>query len=412
MKKNRKGQTAPFFLCLVLIFILSCGDRNLKIALRRFQQESNMSLSIESKCDPKTQTVYEKHINKIDELYTRNYNQLMRVQKNSLTQIIGALSLPSYSPQSPLIFSRKSIENKLNEIEEILVRRKTHSDYAIDYNVESKLFELRTQVLRLKFNDCRKGELKIKKLMDPRSFLFLQDYCNTYECFKRSFQSPLEKNILKSKYLEMCQQVNTKDQCVLSMESYGAKNKLQDLLIATKSTYLVEKYARFYSLTKEGQKNKFRCQKSYSKNIISIKVKFQGISSVDEGKILDWIKLKWNNELLEFEFEKVDAPLSPMDSRPLIINWVTGGTSYLEWDKPNVINLSNSISEEQLSLVAPHEFGHYLGFPDCYVEFMNEKNEYIYYELPSNKNIMCSLNLTHVVPEFYREIILQQLCIH
>lgn len=409
MPKQYRGLIAPFFLTLFSFLLFGCGEHNLKNALFRFRTESKQLVNVEAKCQSKVQSNYLPKLEEIDALFVRNFELK---KKRKLEHEIERPLFQSYSLYQPLIVSQKLIDERIQKIENsIQLIEKDQTVAMSDFAPE--LLDIRSHILRMQFNDCRQSELKEKSADDPRAFLFLQDYCSSKDCYRESLLDPQKRANVKKNLEEMCRQINSKESCALSMEINGRKKVLDEFLIATKSRYLAQKYVQFYTLKKEALKNKFFCQKDNLKTRIGIQISSSGDKSAAElGQIIQWIKAKWDNDLLVFDFEIVDTTKDSIknNKRALTINWIEGPVSYVDWGKPNVINLSNGLLTGQLSLVVAHEFGHYVGFPDCYVEFLNENSEYIYFELPSKKNIMCSLNTGHMVPEYYREQIEQNLC--
>lgn len=403
-----RGRYAPFFLTLFSLLVFGCGEHNLKSALSRFRTESKQLVNVEAKCQSKAQSIYQPKLAEIDALFARNFELK---SKRKLEHEIERPLFQSYSLYQPLIVSQKLIDERIQKIENSIQLIEKDQKVAMS-DFAPELLDIRSHILRMQFNDCRQSELKEKSADDPRAFLFLQDYCNSKDCYRESLLDPRKRANVKKNLEEMCRQINSKESCALSLEINGRKKILDEFLITTKSRYLAEKYVQFYTLKKEALKNKFFCQKENLKTRIGIQISSTGNRSAELEQVVQWIKAKWDNDLLVFDFEIVDSTkeITNNGKRPLIINWIEGPVSYVDWGKPNVINLSNSLLTGQLSLVVAHEFGHYVGFPDCYVEFLNEKSEYIYFELPSKKNIMCSLNTGHMVPEYYREQIEQNLC--
>lgn len=75
---------------------------------------------------------------------------------------------------------------------------------------------------------------------------------------------------------------------------------------------------------------------------------------------------------------------------PTSVEVRTNEISHVENFRKMIID--TTLDEFTLGKTLTHEFGHVLGFIDCYVEFYDEvKAEAVYYEIDS-QNIMCSLN--------------------
>jgi hypothetical protein len=55
---------------------------------------------------------------------------------------------------------------------------------------------------------------------------------------------------------------------------------------------------------------------------------------------------------------------------------------------------NSDMQDPENETVLAHEFGHALGFPDCYVEFYDDDEQAIINYQLDVQNIMCSLNGT------------------
>lgn len=82
------------------------------------------------------------------------------------------------------------------------------------------------------------------------------------------------------------------------------------------------------------------------------------------------------------------------------IRWEEGVTPHVEVPNTIVMDQNQPMTEYESQWTIRHEFGHILGFPDCYIEFYDsEKAVMISYQLDTS-NLMCSrrghLKQTHV----------------
>lgn len=365
--------------------------------------------NVESKCVAHTTPEYLGYLKTVDSLYHKNY-EIINDQTKKGNKVELDLQRKQYSLDNPLVISKSLIKAKIETLK--IKLSQAQQQKKLEKDLSTELLELRSNILRLQFNDCRKEELAERKGDDPRSFLFLQDYCESKECFQASFANSQERSVLKNHLFEVCSQVMPKDVCALQIESHGRKKELDNFLIETKSRYLNEKYAKFYSIKEnELKKLKLNCIADDPVILVKIPIIEKGSGPFNLQNLIKWIKDKWDNELLVFEFEEnIDKLSDDQKRRVLTINWIDSATSYVDWSNPNQINLSQRIGLEQMILVAPHEFGHFLGFPDCYIEYMNQKSEIIYFELPSEKNLMCSMGNGFRIPQFYIEQVRQKLC--
>jgi hypothetical protein len=78
-------------------------------------------------------------------------------------------------------------------------------------------------------------------------------------------------------------------------------------------------------------------------------------------------------------------------SRPTQLIFTPGITAHVNQLAGDEIHLDAN-SFQQQTVTAAHEFGHILGFPDCYIEFYERENrQMIYYSL-DDSNYMCALS--------------------
>lgn len=104
------------------------------------------------------------------------------------------------------------------------------------------------------------------------------------------------------------------------------------------------------------------------------------------------------NFIINFEQlirEQWDVDLIHDDSSDVKIIFEKNATPHVELDKKNIkiFVLPDSIDFNEINAakIIVHEFGHLLGFNDCYIEFYDESTDsYIYYQL-DEKDIMCHL---------------------
>ncbi len=98
----------------------------------------------------------------------------------------------------------------------------------------------------------------------------------------------------------------------------------------------------------------------------------------------------WNASQLKIEFIK-SSDVNHISFDTPRVEFKAGATPHVDMQH-GVITMDENVPTNDLSTksILAHEFGHVLGFPDCYVEFYDEeKSAMINYQLDLN-NIMCS----------------------
>jgi hypothetical protein len=93
---------------------------------------------------------------------------------------------------------------------------------------------------------------------------------------------------------------------------------------------------------------------------------------------------KWNGWNLRMDFGSGNEYLTAH------IRWATGVTPHVEGMNTIVMDQNQPISEYESQWTIRHEFGHILGFPDCYIEFYDmDQAAMVSYQLDIS-NLMCS----------------------
>jgi hypothetical protein len=107
-----------------------------------------------------------------------------------------------------------------------------------------------------------------------------------------------------------------------------------------------------------------------------------GVASYLKDNVED--EWKWQNWELKIVFQKGDpASMSHLEFAP-------GVTAHVEVPNKIVMDENQPTTEYDSQWTIRHEFGHILGFPDCYVEFYDEdRSRMVNYQLDTT-NLMCS----------------------
>ena len=107
--------------------------------------------------------------------------------------------------------------------------------------------------------------------------------------------------------------------------------------------------------------------------------------------IANWLKTNVEEEWKALNFELLVNYIAQNDSAPYI-QFESGVTPHVSGSTWNKITMDPNYSLDDFSTqwTIRHEFGHILGFPDCYLEFYDpKKKEMIYYTIEPD-NLMCA----------------------
>jgi len=123
----------------------------------------------------------------------------------------------------------------------------------------------------------------------------------------------------------------------------------------------------------------------YDKEVITVLVKKP--SNYEMARFLkESVEKAWNTDNYELKIEwsnSIDAKIS--------IEFVEEGTHHANF-RTRVISMNRKTFQydELTGVILAHEFGHVLGFKDCYHEFWDhDENGYVFYKVDVT-NIMCS----------------------
>jgi hypothetical protein len=154
----------------------------------------------------------------------------------------------------------------------------------------------------------------------------------------------------------------------------------------------------------------YNCQKlEDDKIVMTIKVLEGSFSHDWLIELADYAEEVWSNQKFSLKLELVKTY-----SRDVVTLLPTQkGISYVPDNNNRIIYLSNLFDLQITKRIFAHEFGHVLGFPDCYIEFFDDfKKELVYYELSKNNiNIMCSLKEGVKVQDDYFAQLIQNSCL-
>ena len=157
----------------------------------------------------------------------------------------------------------------------------------------------------------------------------------------------------------------------------------------------------------DNSKNALRFKCTKKDEVIQMDVPFSyptrlGIFS----KELDqYIERTWSNKNFVLNLFRPEAGEATVEVREINRN-----ASYVLDNERNVVWLSSALQQSERKRILAHEFGHVLGFPDCYIQFFEKTTQnYVYYEFNESPNIMCSPR-SDVVPENYFKEITEKLC--
>ncbi len=271
----------------------------------------------------------------------------------------------------------------------------------------SKILKLSLLAERYEFLKCFQGQLEQRKTRDIRPYLFINEDCQKSglgACDEKLLSELINKSKLeyKDSIERMCQSFFDDFHCAAEKKLAIESKQLAKLSMQYLNWFKKERYETMFKL--KTNYRIFSCQKK-DKIELPLKVTFSSDDFYLNAELAQAIADMWQNEQFQI---KID----PNAKNTLNVVYINSGISHVLENNNFTIFLERSFDREEMKRVIAHEFGHIFGFPDCYVEFYDNKtSEIIYYELKDKKtNLMCSLNKNSKVPEQYFQQIIQNSC--
>lgn len=283
---------------------------------------------------------------------------------------------------NPMIANEKNLTIKLEEI------RKKFYEGIVD-SVELDKFD-RT-LNRFEYMRCHFSELELKKDKDIRPYLI----------------SIHNNQVTDENLMSMCQKLEGEYYCTKEIAIYKSKNQLEDLKKKYLARFETDIVNQMFQLAKNH--TKFRCNKNENKVVLNLDLSIEKSNAYVGAVAKDSIEKYWKNANVEIKVEIKNTT----DEKTINLINIKNSLSHVQSAEPKNVYINEELSDNNLSQTLAHEFGHILGFPDCYIEFFNsKKNELIYYELSGkNNNIMCGIKSTSKVLDSYLEELAQKSCI-
>jgi hypothetical protein len=356
---------------------------------------------------------------------------------------------PQYTPINPLVLSEAAINRELQEINAKIVKNfppkiqnwllhGSVSEFEEDELDRVALQEMVSSVSLLqgkseRWNNyqCSLGELALKTSDDVSVFYQLdkkdcqensKDANYNPQCLefmlknwssRGDFISAAERLPIEGLMTSMCGHFNSTETCQRQFLKHVQKGNLTEYYHALKESYRKEKYNTFFSLA--AGPRKFKCNRG-NNGVVEMTIPFLKTGAEDKffrGGLahgLLYAEKIWSNSKFKMKF---NIAASGDSTNMINLNFQNGITSSVSDESPTTINLNAQLAGTALLKTVSHEFGHVLGFPDCYIEYyQRSKKEIIYYELEAeSQNLMCSHKNGWKIPDSYFEQLVEQSCL-
>lgn len=392
-----------FFMLMILTTLASCGAKINK-ADSRMETTSEMSyLLLEKNCSSKSIPL---------ESISLQIEETHRSFREKYPMAFIFIPPKIYDYKDPLIVSVASLEKRLGEFK----KQEANIEYlqANLTNMGIEIHHLYQQTMRFEGQKCEFSQLKHKKYQDLRPFLELKEFCqekNSSEFCTPETVSALtlpEGSFVESRTVKLC---NTFDKNVVNCKGqYELKKQtktLGDVVGYYQKRFHKERFLPLFQLKKSHLK--FQCEKQGEKTIMKMKVSSRDWDQESLLTFTNYVSTVWSRGNFQLTINLVNETGSDV----VKITPTQEFISYVPEDNHAQVYLSQNLDLTTQRRVLSHEFGHVLGFPDCYTEFFDNKSgELVYYEMDKNNtNLMCSLKEGVSVPDDYLDQLIQKSCI-
>lgn len=270
---------------------------------------------------------------------------------------------------------KKILQNSGTVPEELLVSRDEFFMYASYIN---SIYQL---AARIRLLSPYKDYLKLRSKQDVRGYHYLiTSELNEEKIKKFKAMTADQKDKVRDALIGLClNQGQERETCKKVIGLYESRDDLSFLY----SIYLPfgkANWDSFFKIPKEGERKDLKWEGNVLKapfNQTSIRFQDYLETNIEAG-------FKWKDFQIEINF-------GDFSEGPKLV-FQKGAVPNVNKLGGNIITMDENESIEELSSQSTirHEFGHVLGFPDCYIEFYDEQeNAYVTYSLDT-KDLMCN----------------------
>lgn len=268
--------------------------------------------------------------------------------------------------------------------------------------------------MRFEGQKCSFPLMTKKKFQDVRPYLEMLDFCTEKNgdgvCSSETIVNltPAESRFVEDKVIKLCKAFDSSDVNCQAQYIIKKQNKaIPSLVSLYQKKFQTERYERLFSL--RDSHLKFQCHNIEDVTTMTLKVYSQNLDVYTLSVLTRFVSDSWSRGNFRLSIDIVDRPGSDV----VEILPSTTGVSYVPDNNNRKVFLSGIPDFETQKKVLAHEFGHVLGFPDCYTEFFDNQNkDLVYYEISrENTNIMCSLKPGVSVPDDYLSQLAQKSCL-
>ncbi|MFA6238297.1 MAG: hypothetical protein WC635_13270 [Bacteriovorax sp.] len=329
--------------------------------------------------------------------------QLYFTAKQNDPQSFYFINSRFYNYENPLILSMESLERSYADLTKTPVMSQNAEELTYLFFGSRRFEDLK----------CSFKNLIQKKKYDIRPFLDVAHTCSK----KNGNEVCDEMQLLKiSSELEswsgdhalgLCRSFSKEASCRIEFNNHRRKKTVGTMLQHYYDRFQTERFEALFKLRPSHQK--YLCRKLDEKIVMTVEVLEGSFDHDLMTELLSYVETAWSRKDFTLKLELVKN----YNEKVVAIIPTDKGISYVPEENNRMVYLSAMNDRETMKRVLAHEFGHVLGFPDCYIEFFDDsKKELVYYEIAKNNtNIMCSLKTGVSVPDDYYTQLIQKSCL-
>ncbi len=338
------------------------------------------------------------------ELLTKNIQETFYSFENLYPVAFFSIPARIYDYKSPLIINLKRMEKDLARLKKD-ISRSNLSDSDI-LRIGEELYYLNHNILRYEAQKCAFPSLARKKNQNIDPFLKMSEFCfqknQSIECNYESLKK-LDKNevhFVEEQSLKICFAMG--NDWLLCQEEIGIERKKRNIgVIALKlyNRFKKEQFNKLFSLKESHLK--FSCLKNDEKIEMRINIKFDSKFSMSQKELADYASAIWSRD--SFKLHLVLDRDNSSNNNTVVVVPSSSNLSSVPDNDNHTVYLNADLNLMEQKRIFAHEFGHVLGFPDCYTEYYDAQNkDLVYFEMgKDNYNLMCSVKNNVSVPSGY-----------